>query len=300
MKFVQLLYNPMAGNRDFPNHLDAFIHKFESIGCEVRIHRTVSNKDFEHYLIDKDLRRCTAIIAAGGDGSVNRVVNFMMKQKIEIPLGVIPSGTANDFATYMNIPMDYLECFDVLSEMQEKRVDVGQVNDRYFINVCSGGLFTNISQNIDIELKNTLGKLAYYIKGVQQIPRFRKIRYLLQSEKDELEDDFYLFLLLNSTGAGSFNKLAAEAAIDDGYMDLIGIKACPINELPFLFSKILRGDHLRDRNVIHWKVKELQIHCLDESEQSNLSDIDGEAGPKYPLNITVKHKALSVISKKES
>jgi YegS/Rv2252/BmrU family lipid kinase len=286
----------MSGNRDFPNYLDLFISIFQDAGYETRIHRTKSKQDMFNYLSCEILTDCSAIIVAGGDGSVNQVVNYIMKNNINIPLGVIPAGTANDFASHLKMPTRYGECFETLAKMNIKNIDVGKVNEKYFINVCCGGLFTNISQNMDIEMKNTLGKLGYYIKGVQQLPRFRKIHYKITNSKKELDDYFYLFLVLNGKSAGGFNKLGVDARIDDGKMDFIGIKACTINEVAVLFGKILIGEHLQDKNIVFFQDNKIDIECMDEVNMFRESDIDGESGPEYPLHIEVKKQALKVIS----
>lgn len=295
MKYVKLIYNPMSGARVFPSRLDYFISVFQKKGYDVRIRRTENPHDFSTYLIGKDLSNCEAIIVAGGDGSVNKIVSCMINNNIDIPLGVVPAGTANDFATHLGIPWNFTEAIEILSNMKTKRVDVGKVNDQYFINVCSGGLFTNISQNIDIEFKNNLGKLAYYIKGVQQLPKFRKINFKIDNGNEIINDYFYLFLLLNGSSAGGFNKLGRNAAIDDGQMDFIGIKACSLNEMPTLFAKLLRGEHLNDKNVVFFQSNKISIECLEGNELCEESDIDGEIGPKFPLNIKVLNRKINVI-----
>ncbi len=294
-KYVQLIYNPMAGARVFPTKIDYFIEVFQNKGYEVRVQRTKTAEDFSTCLLDKDLSECAAIIIAGGDGSVNQVVNSMMKNGIDIPLGVIPAGTANDFANHLNIPFNFSEAFENLSEMKVREIDVGRVNGEYFINVCCGGLFTNVSQNIDIELKNTIGKLAYYIKGMQQLPKFSRIRFRIKTENRIIDDYFFLFLVLNGSSAGGFSKLAKDAVLDDGYMDFVGIKECPLNYLPILFSKIITGDHLDDKNVEFCQIKKMDIECLEGIESFEESDIDGEKGPDFPLHIEVLNKKLKVI-----
>lgn len=296
-KYVLLVYNPMAGARVFPSKIDYFIEIFQKKGYEVRIIRTESEKDFSTCLLNKNLDDCAAIIVAGGDGSVNQIVNAMVNNNIDLPVGVVPAGTANDFANHLDIPLNISEAIVTLSEMKMREIDIGQVNDKYFINVCCGGLFTNISQDIDIELKNTLGKLAYYIKGVQQLPNFQGIKFRIEAKEKIIEDYYYLFLLLNGSSAGGFSKLAKDASLDDGYMDFIGIKECPLNYLPTLFRKIFTGDHLEDKYVDFLQVNEIKIDCLECVDSFKQSDIDGEMGPEFPLDIHVLKKKIRVITR---
>lgn len=285
----------MAGQRFFPMYLDQFLDTFQKKGYEVRIFRTSSSDDFKEFLIDRDMTGCEAIIVAGGDGSVNQVVNAMMNQGIDLPLGVIPAGTANDFAMHIGMPTDLLEAVDRIAEMKIGSVDIGSVNDAFFINVCCGGLFSNISQNIDVELKNTLGKLAYYIKGFQQLPSFTKLKLRISNSDETVVDDFYLFLVLNGSSAGGFNRLGLDANISDGKMDFVGIKACHVGDIPGLFGKILIGEHLTDKNVLFFQSDEIKIECLNGVKGFEETDIDGEVGPIFPLDIRVLHQKLKII-----
>lgn len=294
-KYVMLVYNPMSGSRIFPSKLDYFFEVFQSKNIEVRVLRTRTAEDFSAFLVGRDLEDCKAIIVAGGDGSVNQIVNSMMKNKVDLPLGVVPAGTANDFAKHLGLPMNLSDSFEHLAEFNVREIDVGKVNNKYFVNVCCGGLFTNISQNIDIELKNTLGKLAYYIKGVQQLPKFQRIRFKITTDNQVIDDHFFLFLLLNGSSAGGFNKLGKNAVLDDGYMDFIGIKECSINYMPTLLKKIITGEHLEDKNVVFFKTNKIDIECLEGIEAFEESDIDGEQGPDFPLKINVLNKVLKVL-----
>jgi len=299
MSYIQLVYNPVSGQKFFPMYLDKFIEVFQNKGYEVRLFRTSSSKDFSTFLENRDMEGCEALFVAGGDGSINQMVNAMTKEGIQLPLGVIPSGTANDFAKHLNLPLDPVQAIESLAEMHIGSVDLGKVNDTYFINVCCGGLFANISQNIDVELKNTLGKLAYYIKGVQQLPNFRKLRFRIEHDEGIIEDFFYLFLVLNGSSAGGFSRLGQSADIRDGLMDFVGIKACPVAEMPSLFGRILLGEHLNDRNVVFFKSTYIKIDLLEGSTDFEATDIDGEVGPSFPLTIDVLHRKLAVILPKE-
>lgn len=285
----------MAGPRVFASRIDIFIERFQKRGYEVRVWRTQSALEFSTFFDDRDMKNCAAVIVAGGDGSVNQIVNALLKHNLDIPIGVIPAGTANDFATHIGIGDNYLEAIERLAQMKTKAIDVGWVNDQYFINVCCGGLFSNISHEIDIELKNTLGKLAYYIKGVQQLPGFKPMKLKIEFEEETVIDSFYMFFFLNGSSAGGFNRLGKDAQLDDGRMDFVGIRACSVNDIPVLFAKILIGDHFEDKNVLYRQSKQVMISCLDGLEGFETSDIDGEIGPVFPLDIHVYQQHIKVL-----
>ena len=113
------------------------------------------------------------ILIAGGDGTIHNVVNAMKNRGINLPIAVIPVGTANDFAGILNMPMDLERCLEQILNSRIKNIDLGKVNDKYFINILSMGVFTDISQKIDKTLKKSFGKLAYYISGIKEISNIK-------------------------------------------------------------------------------------------------------------------------------
>lgn len=298
MKYVQLIYNPVAGTGVFKSRLDYMIDVFQEAGYELRIHRTRSDQDFEMFFNDRSFEDCYGIIVAGGDGSLNRTVNGMMNNQVSCPVGVIPAGTANDYARHLGIPENFTQAIEALSRMETKKLDLGRVNDRYFINVCSGGLLIDVSHTIEPELKKSLGKLAYYIKGIQQFPSIRAKRFRITYDSHALEEDLYLFLVLNGRSAGGFNRIGEYASMTDGKLDFVGIKAFDVVNMPVLFSKIVRGEHLEDRNILYFQSDRIQVESLENEPVA--TDVDGEEGPKFPMNIEVIPGGIEVIVNSES
>ena len=135
-----------------------------------------------------------------------------------------------------------------------------------------------------------MGKLAYYLKGIEQLPNFRPIPVKFEMDGSTISTDIFLFLVFNGRSAGGFNMLARDAKIDDGKLDIIAIKACTVVDLISLFIKILRGEHLQDNNVIYLKTDKLNIDCDYEVE----TDIDGEAGPMFPVKLSVLHNFINI------
>jgi YegS/Rv2252/BmrU family lipid kinase len=180
---------------------------------------------------------------------------------------------------------------DVIINNNISEFDLGKINDRYFVNVAAGGLLTDVSQKIDTNLKSTLGKMAYYIKGIEQIPNFRAIPISINHDGETLREMIYLFVILNGSSAGGF-KLAPDSTAKDGMLDFVAIKACNIVELLNLFISILKGEHLENNNIIYLKGKKFIIQCDENVE----TDIDGEAGPRFPMFVSVSSKKLMVFT----
>ena len=258
-------------------------------GYQVVPYRIQKDKDIDEAfdIIDKDYKY---VLVAGGDGTVDSVVNAMMNRGIDLPIGILPVGTANDFGKFIGIPSDVTKACNQILESEPKAVDIGKINDKYFINVASSGLFTDVSQKTDLNLKNTIGKLAYYLKGIEEIPNFRRLKVHLKSKEVDFNGEMYLILVFNGQTAGNF-KLATRADVNDGYLDVIMIKAVPIIEILPLFIKILKGEHLDSDKVIYFKTDDILI----ESEEDIVVDIDGEKGPDFPLRIRCIKGGIKVL-----
>lgn len=289
MKKVKFIYNPFSGENAILNDIDTVIKMHQLKGYIVVPHRISFDIELERAFDDID-EYYEYIIVAGGDGTVDTVVNLMKELNIDLPIAILPVGTANDFAKFIGIsPNVEKACHQILNS-NPVPIDIGRINDKYFINVASTGLFTDVSQKTDVNLKNTIGKLAYYIKGLEQLPNFRKLRIKVESDHFTFDDDMYLTLVFNGQTAGNF-KLAYNAHVEDGALDVIIIKACAIRELIPLFIRILKGEHLEDPNVVYFKTDKLVI----QSNESIVTDIDGEKGPDFPLNIECIKGGIKVL-----
>lgn len=280
MKKIKFIYNPFSGENLITYELDKVIAVHQKYGYIVEPHRICYEYPLKNAFAHID-DSYEYILVAGGDGTVDSVVNCIKNMDINIPIGILPTGTANDFAKFIGMPSNVESACEMIIKSIPKKVDIGKINDKYFINVASAGLFTDISQKTDVNLKNTIGKLAYYVKGIEQIPNLRKLKINLMSEQSGFDGYMYLLLVFNGQTAGNF-KLAYKSDIGDGLLDVIIIKAGLVKDMINLFIKMLRGEHLEDVNgLIYFKTDKLTIECLEDI----VTDIDGERGPDFPLTI---------------
>ena len=290
MNKVKFIYNPYSGENSIITDIDKVIMVHQKHGYNVVPYRISLEYDLSKAFEDID-ESYTYILVAGGDGTVDNVVNHMKKFNIDIPIAILPVGTANDFAKFIGMPQDVeLACEQILTS-QVKRMDIGKINDKYFINVASTGLFTDVSQKTDVNLKNTIGKLAYYVKGIEQIPTLRKLKIKVSSEDMQYDGDMYLMLVFNGQTAGNL-KLAYKSQIDDGLLDVIIIKAGMIKDTIGLFIKMLKGEHLEDvSGLLYFKSDKIEIECYEDI----VTDIDGERGPDFPLTIECEKGGLQIL-----
>lgn len=295
MNKVKFIYNPFSGENIIVSNLDTIIkihQKYDYVVCPFRINLEQNiSKAFE------DINEgYNYVLIAGGDGTIDKILNYMKKNGIELPLAILPAGTANDFSKFIGMPEDVSEACEQILTSKPYKIDIGKINDSYFLNVASTGLFTDVSQKTDVNLKNTIGKLAYYVKGFEQLPNFRKLRIKVKSKEMYFNDDMYLMMVFNGKTAGNFN-LAYKSEIDDGMLDVIIVKAVMLKDIIGIFIKMLRVEHLEDVNgIVYFKTDKLEIECHEDI----VTDIDGERGPEFPLTITCEKGGIEVLGVKNN
>ncbi len=289
-KKVLLVYNPTAGNSLFKANLDKIIEMFQKkriLVVPVRTDKQAYMNEMFRMAKEKEFSK---IIAAGGDGTINIVVNTMMNNNVDLPLAVFPSGTANDFAYYFDIPHDIDGMVNIAIEENYSCIDLGCVNGRYFINVAAMGFLVDVSQRTDPNIKNTLGVMSYYLKGVSEVPKLQPIPIKLESEEYSGTEKMYFMLVMNGRSAGGFRRIAPTARMDDGLLDVLLFREMPITELPGLLFNFIQGNHSENKKVIFFRTKKLRL----ETEAAIGTDVDGEKGCEFPLEITCIPKRLRV------
>lgn len=286
MRKFLLVYNPVAGGADFRRRLDAVVAAFQRRGILLTVYRTRAENSAEDFAECIKISDAAGIIVAGGDGTLHRVVNWLVRSGADLPVGVIGSGTSNDFATHLG-GGDFI---DAVAENRTRAVDLGVANGEYFVNVASAGAFTSIAHEVDSRQKNSLGKLAYYIRGLGEIPSLKTFALSVRADGRAFEVEAYLFLVLNSPSVAGFKRISGATKIDDGRLDLLALKKCGTRELLGLTRKILAGRSVEaEPNVFFVQAKDFEIHAAAEL----VSDLDGEIGGALPLKISTAPKRLN-------
>lgn len=285
-----LFYNPVSGHAAFKNKLDWIVEAFQRRGILVVFYRTrrEGNEAFIPFVreVNPD-----GLLVAGGDGTVHEIVNLMMKGNLDLPLGIIGSGTSNDFATYLGVNTDLEAYLDTIASGRTRRVDLGLMDGTYFINVASGGAMACIAHEVNARIKNSLGKMAYYLKGIGELPKFRYFPLKIEADGAHYELETFLFVIINSPVVGSMKNVANGVAVDDGKLDLLSIGKCSIPKLMSITADLIAGKPVSEReDVLHVRAKHFRI----ESGISVESDIDGECGPMLPLTIETVPRAVAI------
>ena len=221
----------------------------EGISLEVRV--TWEGGDLLRLVQEAAGEGVQRVIAAGGDGTLNEMINGLMAldpaQRPE--LGIIPLGTANDFARACTIPDTPLEALRLAVFGRAVPIDVGQANDRFFINVASGGFGAQVSAETPAPLKNLLGGGAYALSAMVQSLNYMHSEGRLTGEEFDLEGTAIVGAVCNGRQAGGGQVLAPNALLDDGLLDILVILTFPITAvgqvIQELFDPSLTGEFVK-------------------------------------------------------
>lgn len=288
---VLLIYNPNSGNRTFRNHLDDIIEKFQGKGYLITPWRINDCCDLPSLFEKIGRSEYEKVLIAGGDGTIHQVVNALIDYGFEMPIGIYPAGTANDFIHNFNLPSSVEELTEIYTRDNYSLSDVGMANGEYFINVASFGCLTDIGQRTDPKAKTNLGVFSYYLKGIEEFQKLRTIKVRVESEGFSYEDEIYFMLIMNGRSAGGFKKISPMSEVDDGLLDVFIFMKCPVLEFVNLLTKILKGEHTKSPNVYYFRTAKLTVDCGEETG----TDLDGEMGVSFPLTIEVVPKRLMIL-----
>lgn len=290
---VKLIYNPVSGSGEFRYYLDYIIEKFQEKGYEVVPFRTKNEESLEKMLSELDKKAYKRILISGGDGTINQVVNGMIRYNIDLPIGLFPSGTANDYARYFNLPDEIEDMVEIALRDNYTLADVGCVDGRYFINVASLGSLIEVGHKVSSQTKNNMGIISYYLKGIEELPKIKPVRVKVNSKDINFDGDIYLMLVMNGRSAGGFKRISPVSSINDGLFDVIIFKKCNFIDFTNLFFNVLQGKHINDPNVLYFQTDELTIDC----DENIATDFDGEKGIDFPLKIKSLPQRIKILTR---
>lgn len=291
-KRARIIYNPTSGKEMFKRALPDVLIKLEKAEYETSAYATEragdATKEAERALEQEyDL-----LIVAGGDGTLNEVVNGIAEQPNRPKLGIIPMGTVNDFGRALHLPSNIMKAVDVIVNGHTTQVDIGKMNSRYFINLAAGGKLTEVSYETPSKLKSIVGPFAYYIKGFEMLPQMKAVDIRIEYDDEIFQGEALLFLLGLTNSMAGFEKLVPDAKLDDGYFTLIIVEKANLAELGHIMTLASRGEHTKHPKVIYKKAKSVSISSFANMQLN----VDGEYGGKLPGNFLNLERHIEVFT----
>ena len=226
MKKMLFLMNPNAGQRRANRHLAEILTIFNQAGWDVTV-RMTEGPGSGAQTVRRLAPESELVVCCGGDGTFNEAMSGVLQSGVDVPLGYIPSGSTNDFASSLKLPANVLDAARAIVEGEPEYYDVGRFGDRYFSYVASFGAFTRASYATPQSVKNALGHTAYLLEGIQELSQIRKEHVRLELEDGQVvEDDFIFGAISNSTSVGGILTLdPKQVDMRDGLFELLLVRA---------------------------------------------------------------------------
>ncbi|MDR0947866.1 MAG: YegS/Rv2252/BmrU family lipid kinase [Ruminococcus sp.] len=313
MKKLLLIYNPTAGKGQIKLHLFDIIKILAESGYEVTVHPTAEPLDA--YNTAENAENFDIIAASGGDGTLNEIIRGLMyrRERGETipPLGYIPAGTMNDFASCHNIPLNMTQAAENIVFGEPRPIDIGCffeavyshkspdfINRGNFTYVAAFGAFVNVSFETSRTMKNTFGILAYLAKAVSAIGQIKpysvKINAVIEDGEFTIEDEFFFGMVANSTSVGGIKGLTGDnVKLDDGLFECVFVRSCPPSESGMLITALMNRDLSNKNLFLTFKAYDIRMIFGENIPEWTL---DGERGGAYnAVRIENARQAVSLI-----
>jgi len=296
---TDLIWNPMAGQRDAQQPLREAVEVLEEGGWRVRVREAARPGDCTELAKSAVAEGAEVVIAAGGDGTVNAVANGLVGS--EAALGVLPVGTGNVWAKQLGLPAWGLpmrhplrEVAHGLLEATVRRVDLGRANGRYFLLWTGIGIDAEVAHEVEplVELRHRLGNVLYAITGLTVALNFAGTHSTVVIDGHVERRRVVLMVIANIQlyGGGLF-QIAPAAYLDDGHLDVFLFRGHGLAATLHHFFSVLTRYHMRDPQMIYYRARTVDIY----TDKPMAVQVDGEAVGQTPLHVEVVPRALKVL-----
>ncbi|MBD1908609.1 lipid kinase [Funiculus sociatus GB2-A5] len=281
-----LLINPKS--RRGYNARQQAMQQLQHLGFELLEPHSENPKQYSE-LIRQYRQQVDMVIVGGGDGSVNASVEGLLDT--DLPLGILPLGTANNLARTLGIPQSLPEACKIIASGQVHQIDLGWVNGQYFFNIASLGLSAEVNRRVSKKLKRHWGVLAYIVTALQVIWTVRPFWVDVLSDGQSIEFKTLQITVANGRYYGSGLVIADDATIDDQRLDLHSLEIQHWWEMLPLIPPALLGKSVKGKGVRNISGKDIELH----TRKPYPINTDGERTTETPARFRVIPKALSVI-----
>ena len=242
MKRVLFIVNPRSGKGTIKYHILDILDIFSKKDMDLTVHITQARLDACNIAMEEG-GRYDLVVLSGGDGTLDEVVSGLMQGGHDTPIGYIPAGSTNDFASSLKLPSRMGDAAQIAATGTPRRFDVGAFNDRYFIYIAAFGLFTDVAYQTSQEAKNVLGHMAYLLEGAKRLFNIKSFHMKVRTKEREIEGNFAYGMITNSESVGGFKKITGnDVCLDDGLFEVILIYQ-PANVIEFqeIITSLMTG-----------------------------------------------------------
>lgn len=299
MKKMLFVFNPNSGKAQIKNVLVKIIQTFSRADYEITVYPTKAVKDGYNHVYE-NAGKYDVIVCSGGDGTLNETVGAVLAfEGKKPPIGYIPSGTTNDFATSLNIPKDMLRAAEHIALGSPMKCDIGLMDGKRSFNyVAAFGAFTEVSYATPQSLKNILGHQAYVLEGVKSLAALKPYYVRVKSDTMDVEGSFVYGMVSNTESVGGMKGLIGSGFdLQDGLFEVTLVKEI---RNPLDFQQLVTGflsQNLEKCEMIYsFKASHIEFESAEEISWT----LDGEYGGSHKkISFDVLHNAVEFLVKKK-
>jgi len=289
-----IIFNPRAGS--VINREKVLSQLTQLSPLALRITRKAG--DAEKWARSAVRTKCDYIVVAGGDGTLNGVVNGLAADAKNIRIGIVPLGTGNDFARTLGLPFSIEHNIDILRSAKTKRIDLVRVKskkrERYFVNVSAGGFSGMVGEKMTPKIKRTWGPLAYIRGAAAALPKLHAYHtQILLDDDEQLSADLYNVVIANGRFVGGGLPIAPDADPSDGFLEVVLIPKLCAPEIAVLAAEIVLGKHLSSKATVFRRAKKISVR----SRPGMCFNVDGEFVGNAPAVFQILPRALNLVVK---
>jgi len=274
-KKLLFICNAHAGRQLIQTNMYHVLDTFEANGYETTIRITQQSKDPTHIIEEMPDDVYDLLVCCGGDGTLDEVINGIMRRGIQIPIGYIAAGSTNDFGRTINIPKSIKQAALTAVSGEEFICDVGKLNDEYFIYVAAFGILSSITYETNQKYKNMIGYFAYVLSGIAELSSVKSYNMKFVLDDDTVSGEFLFGMVSNSESVGGFKGITGkDVSLNDGVFEVTLIRKPKLFvEVQGIISALLT--HKKENKYIYTaKTREIHIKCSEPMTWN----LDGENG----------------------
>ncbi|HSI67163.1 MAG TPA: diacylglycerol kinase family protein [Planococcus sp. (in: firmicutes)] len=286
-----LLYNGQAGASTEDLILPKAVPALARESYSLELVQTHSREDFEQACKDR-ADSADVLFIAGGDGTIHSAIQALDSSESSPVIGILPSGTCNDFARTLEIPLQLEQAAEALVNGDIKEVDTVSINGKNFLNFAGIGLITDASLNIDPQLKERYGKLSYFMSALQSMRQSEPFPFKLEIDGVTHDEEAVLILVMNGKSIGTHSFPMSSIDPSDGLLDVFTVQTSSLAAVREWFS-LAQPEVMPEEleHVTHFQGKHISIHTEEEMDV----DTDGEVYLTTPVEIAIQPKKLKML-----
>lgn len=289
---TKLIFDPISGGGMGKEYINDVVEKLKNNKVDLDLYYTKKVGDAREVSKEIKENEFDVVAVMGGDGTINEVINGLLPTNI--PITIIPSGVANVFANEVGIPINPLKACEAIYKGSLYEVDLGKINDSYFLSLASIGFDSHVLKDTPSSLKRKYGKLAYIYTGLKTVFSYEPspIYVKFEDEDNSKKKKCYFMVVGNVSIYGTpYVKMTPKASVNDGLLDVCLFKKENfINYFRYFLGAIFRI-HTQFPDVEYFQTEKLYV----ESEKPLLVEVDGDVWGELPITFSILNKGLKIL-----